>query len=391
MKTNCWLVIGTMLAATAVAQVNTSTLPEIPAPATAAAPAPAPASAENTNALAPAGKKPAPVKHKKRVVKRVAKKINEPAVTLVPGPATVASKNLNVRGQAGLKGEVIAHLKLGDTVTVITQINLDKHAADEPAQWAKISLPSGAKVWVSTHFVDATTKTVTAKKLNLRAGPGENYSVLGVIEKGTPVSEIATKGGWTQIEPPANAFAFVAAMFLNQSAMPIAEATTPAAAETPEATMPPPTTSTVAEAPPIVTQPSTPAPAPATAPATVPATAPAIAETTPSSVVDTNPPPPRVVTHEGYVRSFVSPVAPTSYELYDMASGNAIDYLYTTSTNLNLEHYVGYRIIVTGPEGISARWDATPVLTVQKIYVVSTLPIPVKRVYSPRAISNQRR
>ena len=31
MKTNCWLVLGTMLATSAVAQVNTNTLPEIPA------------------------------------------------------------------------------------------------------------------------------------------------------------------------------------------------------------------------------------------------------------------------------------------------------------------------------------------------------------------------
>jgi hypothetical protein len=213
--------------------------------------------------------------------------------------------------------------------------------------------------------------------------------VLGVIEKGAPVSEVITKDGWTQIETPTNAFAFVAAMFLNQSAMAVAAATTPAPAEMPEAATPAPTPSTVTEAPPIVTQPST--PTPATAPVTAPATAPAVAETTPSSSVDTNPPPPRIATHEGYVRSSVSPVAPAYYELYDLSSGNAIDYLYTTSTNLDLEHYVGYRIIVTGPEGISARWDATPVLTVQKIYVVSTNPIPIKRVYSPRASSNQRR
>ena len=31
MKTNCWLILGTMLATTAVAQVNTNKLPEIPA------------------------------------------------------------------------------------------------------------------------------------------------------------------------------------------------------------------------------------------------------------------------------------------------------------------------------------------------------------------------
>ena len=71
-------------------------------------------------------------------------------VALVPGPAEVTVDNLNVRGQAGLKGEVMAHLKKGDTVTVLSQINLDKHKANEPSQWAKIALPASTKVWVQS-------------------------------------------------------------------------------------------------------------------------------------------------------------------------------------------------------------------------------------------------
>ena len=249
MKTNCWLLLGTMLATTAVAQVNTNSLPEIPAPAMVT-PAPA-AAVASTNAVAPVTKKKTTATHKKKAVK----KISEPTVVLVPGPATVASPNLNLRGQAGLKGEVVGHVKAGDTVTVIAQINLDKHAADEPAQWAKILLPSGTKVWVNAKFVDAATKTVSAKKLNLRAGPGENYSVLGAIEKGTAVNEVNTKGDWAQIETPTNAFAFVAAMHLKQEPAPA-----PAPVEAaPVVAAAPPTTSTVPEAQPIVT-PSPPPP-----------------------------------------------------------------------------------------------------------------------------------
>ena len=97
--------------------------------------------------------------------------------------------------------------------------------------------------------------------------------------------------------------------------------------------------------------------------------------------VDTNlpPPPPRVVSHEGTVRSSVSPVAPTYFELYDPASGNAINYLYTTSTNLDLSRYVGLHITVTGEEGLDARWKDTPVLTIQKIYVLSGEPAKAKK------------
>ena len=89
-------------------------------------------------------------------------------VSLAPGAAEVAA-NVNARGQAGLKGEVVSHLKKGETVTVLEQINLDKHKANEPAQWAKIALPSSTHVWVNSKFIDAN-KTVTARKLNMRGG-----------------------------------------------------------------------------------------------------------------------------------------------------------------------------------------------------------------------------
>ena len=93
-------------------------------------------------------------------------------VTLVAGPATVAADNVNLRGQAGLKGEVVGHVKKGDTVTVISEISLDKPKAGEPAQWAKIALPSGTKVWIDSKFVDTTNKVVLRKEAEFarRAG-----------------------------------------------------------------------------------------------------------------------------------------------------------------------------------------------------------------------------
>ncbi len=106
----------------------------------------------------------------------------------MPGPATVSADHVNLRGQAGLKGEVVGHVQKGDTVNVISEITLDKPKAGEPAQWAKIALPSGTKVWVDSKFIDASNNVVSAKKLNLRGGPGENYSVLGVIEKGASIT-----------------------------------------------------------------------------------------------------------------------------------------------------------------------------------------------------------
>jgi uncharacterized protein YgiM (DUF1202 family) len=246
--------------------------------------------------------------------------------------------NINARGQAGLKGEVVAHLKKGDAVTVLGQINLDKHKTGEPAQWAKIALPSSTHAWVKSSYIDATSKTVLPKKLNLRGGPGENYSVLGVIERGTTVNPITTKDEWTQIDPPASSYAFVAAMYLKQEAT---------AAPAP-----------VAEPQPAMAQPSAPS-------------EPAV-------------PPVRIVSHEGVVRHVASPVAPTKYELYDPATEVNINYLYTTSPTLDLSRYVNMRIIVTGEEGLDARWKDTPIINIQSIQVISQNAVPHVIVRSPR-------
>ena len=358
MKTNCWTILIAMLAAGAVAQ-DTNTLPPIPAPVTSpvAEVAPAPVVVQ-TNA--PAAKH---VRHKKPLAAAPKKTpFVEPTVALIPGPAEVAVKNLNVRGQAGLKGEFITHVTKDDAVTVLSQITLDKHKTGEPAQWAKIALPASVKVWVRAEFIDATNKTVLPKKLNLRAGPSENYSVLGVLERGAPVSEVITKGDWTQIETPTNGYAFVAAMYLKQEASGTMATNVPPSAET----EPAPTNTPVVEPQPIVTE----------ATNTPPATE--MTNTPPPPTVDTNPPvpeietnlPPRIVTHEGFVRRVHSLIEPTYFELYDPKSGTDIDYLYATSTNLDISQYNGRHIVVTGEESLAARWKNTPVLTIQHIQVV---------------------
>jgi len=312
--------LGMMLATSAVAQnnVNAPTAPPPPAGVAPAAPAEAaPAAIAPQTDLAPA-----PVKPKKYKAVPPAKPIVEPTITLVPGSAE-AAVSINARGQAGLKGEVVAHLKKGDAVTVLGQINLDKHKASEPAQWAKIALPSSTHAWINSRFVDATSKAVSVKKLNLRAGPGENYSVLGVIDSGTPVKEIQTKGDWMEIEAP-NAYAFVAAMYLTQAASQAMPATVPE-----QQLM-------------VATQPAV--------------------ELTPVN---------RIVSHEGVVGPVGSLIAPTAYKLYDPNNYQTIDYLYSTSTNLDLSRYVNMRIIVTGVEGLDERWKNSPVIAIQSIRVVS--------------------
>ena len=49
----------------------------------------------------------------------------------------------------------------------------------------------------------ARGETAGAQPLNLRAGPGENFSIVGRIDRGTPVKEIRTEKSWMEIEAPA--------------------------------------------------------------------------------------------------------------------------------------------------------------------------------------------
>jgi len=279
---------------------------------------------------------------------------------LIAGPAIVIASNVNVRGQAGLKGEVITRVTKGQSVVVLEEVTLKKSAPDEPSAWAKIVFPTNGHVWVSGSFIDASNKTVVPKKLNVRGGPGENFSVLGTMKRGDAVQQLGAKGDWLEIEAPADAYAFVAAQYLKQE---------PAAQPPVASTEPAPAPATVAEAQPIATPPTeTPAPAPTPSdPAN--ASPPAVAPVTTAPVPD-EPPPKRIVQHEGIVRGTFSIQAPTQFELISSENNRVINYLYSTARDLDLSRYKGMRIVVTGEEGLDERWRNTPVLTIQRIQVV---------------------
>jgi hypothetical protein len=110
---------------------------------------------------------------------------------------------------------------------------------------------------------------------------------------------------------------------------------------------------------------------------------PMIAATNMPPVIDTNPPP-RIVTHEGVVGPVGSIIAPTAYVLYDPTTRENINFLYTSSTNLDISRYNGMRVVVTGEEGLAQRWNSTPLLTIDRIVVLETNAIPKVYYPSPR-------
>ena len=376
MRKNYWLILGAMLSTRLLAQQVTNPPPtapiETPAPAPAItntlAPAPLPPAAATNATAAKAGKKKSAGK-KKAVAKKQEPAAELRTVPLVAGPATVEANNVNVRGKPSLKGDIITRVSKGQAVTVVEEIVHNNSGPEEPSAWAKIMLPANAHAWVSESYIDAANRTVKPKKLNVRSGPGENFSVIGQLHSGDPIKELSTKGTWMEIEPPTNAFAFVAAQYLKQEApAPVAGTPTEVAAKAPEAAK-------VSEAPAVAAAPTeTPAyPATTATPEALAATnaleTAAATNVTTEPVVE-EPPPKRIVQREGVVRGTFSIQAPTHFELYSPETGQTIDWLYTSSPNLDLRRYKGLRIVVTGEEGLEERWGNTPVITIQRIQVV---------------------
>ena len=278
--------------------------------------------------------------------------------------AVVKGDRVRVRGQATLKSEVITLLKKGETVTVLEEIAARKPKRGEPANWARIQLPPNTPVWVYAPYIETTNNTVNIKRLNLRAGPGERFSIIGRIERGTPVKQIRTTDNWMEIEAPGNAFAFVAAEMLEKltaPAQPQLAANTPK----PAPAQPAPTVETVK---------TETAPAVATEPVPAP-TEPAPTVTPPSGLAPQPAPTPaveavapkRVVSREGTVIVSRSIQAPTSYALEHRESHRTVNYLHSESEDIDLKRFAGKKVIVMGEELIDQRWVNTPIIEVESI------------------------
>ena len=345
---------------------------------------------------------------------------------LTPTEAGIVSGDrVNIRARASLIGERVAQLRKGDKVTVLAKVTVAPPRKGEPTDWLKIAMPAAGQTWVHLSFVKEGK--VTAKKLNVRAGGSERFSIVGRLAKGDAVKEKRTAGDWIEIEHPAGAHAYVAAKFieLGQAAEETKSEETPEAKpaevteteepkETPEAK---PAAEEVTEAEESEGKPEAIAeakgepeesnettepgnmPEPPDAPESgdaqkLPMGNPEDAEEAKPepapAVTDTKlpVPPPRIVTREGTIkrRFFRSPKAPSRFELLD-DNGRTINYLYSSDSGplksakgedgepITFTNLMGMlrnrRVILTGIEAVDPRWPSLPLLDVRTL---KTLP-----------------
>jgi uncharacterized protein YgiM (DUF1202 family) len=359
MKIKFGLILAGVLSTAAIAQPQPSLPGSTNAPSAEVAPMVVPPEAAATT-NAPSAKPKKSAAKKKSAPKASAKKSTTPDMPFAPPamagePAVAIKNNVTVRGQAHINSEVVGHLKKGDTVNVLEIVTLKHPGTDEPSKWARISLPSDMHVWMSTSFLNGTNQTISARKLNLRTGPGENFSIVGLLHKGDTVKTVGTKGTWTEIESPTNAFAFVAAHLLSHKEAPPVEPVPPVVPPTPIVLGTPSSIAPAASGTPNGAEP------------VVPIVTPPIPKPLPAAP---EPLPRRVVEREGVVGGTVSIQAPSHYQLKSLDNGNVMDYLYTTSTNVVLKSYKGMTVLVSGEEELDERWPNTPVLTIQRIQIV---------------------
>ncbi len=117
----------------------------------------------------------------------------------LPRIGFIKNKVSNVRAGDNINYEILCKLEKGDPVKLI----------DKRYSWYKINLPREAYVYIKDDYVDLNYEKgkkigeVNALRVNLRAGPGTKYSILGQVSKPESLRVISKEeGGWYKIEPP---------------------------------------------------------------------------------------------------------------------------------------------------------------------------------------------
>jgi len=121
----------------------------------------------------------------------------DPAEEKFPKAGCVKNDGAIVRAGDNINYENLCALSKAETVKII----------GKRYSWYKILLPRKACLYISRDYVDLTSDEkgvgiVKAVNVNLRAGPGTKYTIVGQISKPEKVSVLSEDTGWYKIEPP---------------------------------------------------------------------------------------------------------------------------------------------------------------------------------------------
>jgi hypothetical protein len=113
------------------------------------------------------------------------------------GRVEVLSDRVNLRAKPRPEAEVAGQVGLG-AVLEFRGTN---------AEWVGVAPPTNIGLWVSSEFIK--DNKVGTDKLNVRAGVGISYPVVGTLYKNDTVIPRGQMGQWMEIAPPSNAVLWV--------------------------------------------------------------------------------------------------------------------------------------------------------------------------------------
>ncbi len=106
-------------------------------------------------------------------------------------------ETVNVRAEPSLTSSVITQVHKGDSAIVL----------ESKTDWTNIQLHTGEEGWVSSRLVSISSdskerKSIqsTVSDLQVRAGPGKEYKVIGNITQDSEWNVLETAGDWTSIQ-----------------------------------------------------------------------------------------------------------------------------------------------------------------------------------------------
>ncbi len=105
----------------------------------------------------------------------------------------VIKPNANLRAKPTLNSEVVSQVQQNET--------LDIKSVQE--EWIEVVPPTNVDFYIFSDYVkDGVVEC--GQKLNIRAGPGINFSIVGQLENGDKVTVRGTISEWCRIAPPKN-------------------------------------------------------------------------------------------------------------------------------------------------------------------------------------------
>jgi SH3-like domain-containing protein len=119
----------------------------------------------------------------------------------------ITENDVNIRAGQSVSFDKVGRLAEKDTIVVV----------EKSYNWYKIKLPSRASSYVHAKYVNPLGDNIgeiTGERLNIRAGPGVQYSPLGQLEKGTLVRLLDQKDEWYRIEPAERSYGWVMDKFV---------------------------------------------------------------------------------------------------------------------------------------------------------------------------------